>query len=668
MIPEFLIPATLVLAAALLLPRPPLAGPKAKPWAIQLVLLAVAGVVARYLYWRVTETMPAPGTGAGELAFYWTVFSIEALVWIDTAILFLMLSRPRHNSADADRGEAVLRGTDPTDLPSVDVFIATYNEDLDVLEKTIIGAQAIDWPRTRLRIYILDDGKRDWLKDYCAKRGVDYLTRSTNEHAKAGNINAAISRTEGEYFLILDADFIPQKNILYRGMGLFEDPKVGIVQIPHSFYNSDPMQTNLGLRKVLPDDQRFFFGTVMSGRDGWNAAFCCGSNSITRRSAMEAIGNKLPTGSITEDMLLTLALLRKGFVTRYLNERLALGLAPESLSAMYVQRARWARGAIQIIFLKDGPFGPDLKWHERLMFIPLHWLAQPLAVLMTLLMPMVCLWTGWAPLSTASVADTLSFQITAVLAVLATLRIISPGGFFPIASAVHTCVQAPRTLPTIITTLIRPHGHAFKVTPKGKAAEGGGFDKVMLLLPGIVIILTAMGIYINGDINTRILDSIERMPFLVVWAVISMIVLTIVQAVAISRGGEVREESFPLDLTCDVMLSDGRSYSAVIDRLSVTEARLSFIKKSDVPQDGSFLDLRIPQLGMMPGVVSHDERGGVAVVLCLPDASFREDLMKFLFTEGRDNTTPKVSAIRIVNAMLMRAAGWGRASRSKRAD
>ena len=398
MLPSFLIPLALVVAAALILPRSWMAGAKVKPWLLQLVICGIALVALRYLSWRVHDTLPMEGIASPEAVFAWSILAIEILVWIDTAILFLMVSRPRDNSKAADHGEARLRATGAKDLPSVDVFIATYNEDFDVLEKTIVGAQALDWPKDRLRICVLDDGKRDWLKKHCDARGIDYFTRDSNAHAKAGNINAAIARTDGEFFLVLDADFIPQENFLYRAMGLFEDPKVAIVQIPHSFYNPDPMQANLRLRKVLPDDQRLFFGTIMAGRDGWDAAFCCGSNSITRRSAMEEIGNKLPTGLITEDMLLTLALLRKGYVTRYLNERLAIGLAPESLSAMYVQRARWARGAVQILFLREGPFGPGLKLHERLMFIPLHWLAQPLVVLATLLTPAICLWTSWSHL------------------------------------------------------------------------------------------------------------------------------------------------------------------------------------------------------------------------------------------------------------------------------
>jgi cellulose synthase (UDP-forming) len=116
-------------------------------------------------------------------------------------------------------------------------------------------------------------------------------------------------------------------------MGFFAKPRVGIVQVPHAFYNYDPTQSSLALQKALPDDQRFFFEAVMPSRDGWDAAFCCGSNSVTRREAPRSVGDALPTESITEDMLLSIALLRNGYITRYLCERLAFGRAPEGLNA-----------------------------------------------------------------------------------------------------------------------------------------------------------------------------------------------------------------------------------------------------------------------------------------------------------------------------------------------
>src|SRR6185369_16550055 len=209
------------------------------------------------------------------------------------------------------------------ELPSVDVYIPTFNEPMEVLEKTITGVLCLDYPN--FKPWVLDDGRRPWVKAFCESQGVGYLTRADNAHAKAGNINHALTKTNSDFVAIFDADFIPQRNFLMRTIGFFADPNIGIVQVPHAFYNYDPTQSSLALQKALPDDQRFFFEAIMPSRDGWDAAFCCGSNSITRRDALRSVGDALPTGSITEDMLLSLALLRQGFVTRFVNEPLAYG-------------------------------------------------------------------------------------------------------------------------------------------------------------------------------------------------------------------------------------------------------------------------------------------------------------------------------------------------------
>ncbi|MGB3244260.1 MAG: glycosyltransferase [Sulfitobacter sp.] len=643
--PDFLVPIALVVAIALLVPRRWMSGVGMRPVAVWVLFLATFAVIVRYLVWRFTETIPPAGTGLAEASFAWFLIIVEVLIWFDTAVLFLMLARRRNNSDAATAGEARLRSGQPGDLPQVDVFIATYNEDLEVLEKTIAGAIALDWPKDRFTVYILDDGKREWLENYCAQKGIEYFTRQNNAHAKAGNINAAIARTRSEFFMVLDADFIPQQNFLYRAMGLFQDANVGIVQIPHNFYNADPMQNNLGLRKVLPDDQRLFFDTIMVGRDGWDAAFCCGSNSITRRTAMEAIGGELPTGSITEDMLLTLALLRKGYVTRYLNERLAVGLAPESLSAMYVQRARWARGAIQMLFLRDGPLGPGLKLHHRLMFLPLTWIVQPFMVIATLLTPIICLWTGWSPLATASAQEILSLQVPAMLATLCTLRIIAPGSFFPLASTVHAALHAPRILPTVITTLIKPHGHAFKVTPKGSAAGRGGIDRVMIFTPVLLILAAALGLYINADIDRRVITDNGQIPILAFWTVVSMILLSIVQAVAVSPNTEQREERFKFDSPCTIATRSNERLLAQIETLSLVGARIGLQNESQVSRNIRWILVDIPEIGPFAANVIKHKGPQIEVSFHLPTGEQRDNLMRILFTMGRNNSTQAEGSI-----------------------
>ena len=258
--------------------------PLSRPWARQFVFAIVWLVIARYLDWRLFATvMPVTGEWY-QVGWVWTCFVIEVLALFDAFILYLAFLRTSDRHAEADSHEARLRALPPEDLPWVDIYIPTYDESLEVLEKTITGAISLDYPN--FKVWLLDDGRRPWLKEFCNTKGVGYLTRGDNAHAKAGNINHALTRTNADFVAIFDADFIPQRNFLMRTVGFFADPAIGIVQVPHTFYNYDPAQSSLGLQKALPDDQRFFFEAIMPSRDGWDAAFSCGSNSVTRREAL----------------------------------------------------------------------------------------------------------------------------------------------------------------------------------------------------------------------------------------------------------------------------------------------------------------------------------------------------------------------------------------------
>jgi cellulose synthase (UDP-forming) len=117
---------------------------------------------------------------------------------------------------------------------------------------------------------------------------VGYLTRSADwdgktRHAKAGNLNNALFQTNGEFLLILDADQIPDPAILERMLGWFTDPEVALVQSPQWFSNVDDADP-LGSQAPL------FYGPVQQGKDGWNAAFFCGSNAVLRREALMQLG------------------------------------------------------------------------------------------------------------------------------------------------------------------------------------------------------------------------------------------------------------------------------------------------------------------------------------------------------------------------------------------
>ncbi|WP_151082562.1 glycosyltransferase family 2 protein [Nocardioides cynanchi] len=173
----------------------------------------------------------------------------------------------------------------PPDGATVDVFITTYNEPVEMVAATARAARAISYPH---QTWILDDGDRPEMRKMAAEVGLGYVTRSVDwvdrpRHAKAGNLNNALLVTEGEFILILDADQIPDPSILDCTLGWFRDEEVALVQTPQWFSNvtgSDPLGSQAPL----------FYGPIQQGKDGWNAAYFCGSNAVLRREALMQLG------------------------------------------------------------------------------------------------------------------------------------------------------------------------------------------------------------------------------------------------------------------------------------------------------------------------------------------------------------------------------------------
>ncbi|GIW00058.1 glycosyltransferase [Roseiflexus sp.] len=223
-----------------------------------------------YLSWRYTATI---NWSAWPIALGLVV--AETYSYIDAWLFGLTLWRLKQ------RGEP----PPPPSQATVDVFITCYNEPVEIVRETAIAARDIRYPH---RTYLLDDGNSSAMRAMAQEIGIGYLVRSEEwkgkqRHAKAGNLNNALCQTNGEFVLVLDADQIPSPDILDRTLGYFADERVALVQTPQWFYNVPP-DDPLGSQAPL------FYGPIMQGKDGWNAAFFCGSNAILRREALMQIG------------------------------------------------------------------------------------------------------------------------------------------------------------------------------------------------------------------------------------------------------------------------------------------------------------------------------------------------------------------------------------------
>jgi cellulose synthase (UDP-forming) len=556
------------------------------------IVIAVAMVLAaRYLAWRLFWTLPP---------FSWSFESLFAIVFLaieTTAMLggmlsmaLLMKTRDRRKQADANQG---WQDCEPA-APLVDILICTYNEEAAILERTIVGALAQTY--TNFRVWLLDDGRRPEIAALCGALGCNYLTRDDNRHAKAGNINAAIRtlatlNVRPDFVAILDADFVPFPRFVERAMALHKAPDVGIVQTPQHFINPDPIQTNLDLAKLWPDEQRFFFDVIMASKDAWDQAFCCGTSSIIRFEPLVRIGG-FPTDSVTEDFLLSLRLKEVGYSTVYLNEPLSLGLAPEGLREYLTQRGRWCLGFMQITRGRSGPLSrsANLRLLDRVVLVEnfLAWSSGYVLRLAGLLAPPLFLFCGVKVVS-ADIGDTLGYFLPFFFWHSAAMCWISAGRLMPILGDIAQLIAAPTIVKAAFVGLFGSRDQKFMVTAKGgdrsrRFVEWGLFK----LYAGALIVTLAGVAYYFRQSNLRI-DAYGGLAL--AWCWYNIVILTLTCFACVERPRYRKSERYATSEWVWVVRG-GKRRAHQLEDISIDGARL---RGASVSRLGDMIGMEIAE-------------------------------------------------------------------------
>jgi cellulose synthase (UDP-forming) len=570
--------------------------------------------VLSYAYWRWHDTLPPLALEAESLwPHVFFPFEMAAILYVLLSIL--ILCRTIDRSGQADRAQAKMQAE--RSWPAVDVFIATYDEPRAVLERSILGAAAIDYPH--FTVWVLDDTRRDWLRDYCAEAGVRYVTRPDNKGAKAGNLNnglmASARDTNSPVILLLDADFWPHPNILTRTVGLLDNPGVATVQTPQFYANADPIQHNLMAQHSWVDDQRFFFDRFEPAKDAWGCAFCVGTSCVFRRDRLNEIGG-FPAEAITEDLNVSYKLLAKGAQTWWLNEPLSRGLAAEGLPEYLTQRSRWCLGTIQVGLLRDGPLrgrGYSVTHRWQYFHGVLNWLCKPFIILM-LIAPSIY-WFAGLPAFEADYLSFLRYGVPAVLAQLVYMSWVSGRRTLPLFTEATHAIAAFTITATLLSAIVKPFGRPFKITEKGADRSGARVHRGLAWMFG-ALTLSSVGCIVWALVSPNAASEISPQDlFNLVWAGVAVLVSFVAFVACFERPRE--EIEFPVghDTFFNVR---GGLMPCRIARLSSSTALLENVTR--LPDDG---ELYVPGVGW----VDATSNGNTTVLALHPTAEQRRRLI-----------------------------------------
>ena len=518
-----------------------------KKHSISVVMMVVSALMStRYIYFRATQTLHFNSEIEAILGI--GLFLAELYIWVILLLTYLQTVFP------LKRGIVPL----PDDVslwPTVDIYIPSYNESLDVVRDTVLAAQCIDYPKDKLNIYLLDDGKRREFAVFAADAGVGYITRTDNSHAKAGNLNHALKLTKGELICVFDCDHVATRIFLQATVGSFlQDPKLALLQTPHYFYSPDPFERNLSLGKNIPNEGSLFYGPIQQGNDNWNATFFCGSCAVIRRSALEEIGG-FAVETVTEDAHTALKMQRLGWKSAFLAIPLAAGLATERLVLHVIQRTRWARGMTQIFRMDNPLFGRGLTWQQRCCYLSamlyfqfalprVAFLTAPLAYLLFNLNII----HSSAGLIFAYALPHLLLTIYLNSRMNGRYRYSFWGEIYDIVLAFHLI------LPTAIT-MIFPKRGKFNVTDKGGLLNIGYFDFTVVRPHLIVAILLTIGI-IAGLVRAFAHDYFAVDPKVIAlnvgWGIYSLVFL--LAAIAVARETRQTRKTIRIDVDVPVIV------------------------------------------------------------------------------------------------------------------
>jgi hypothetical protein len=302
--------------------------------------------------------------------------------------------------------------TRTTVWPTVTVQLPIYNEK-HTAERLIASVAALDYPRDRLQVQVLDDSTDETralvgrLVERLREAGLQivHLTRGERRGYKAGALAAALPSATGELIAVMDADFCPRPSFLQETVPHLADPEIGCVQARWGHANRD--YSPLTALQALMMDGHFVIEQGARGKHGLLINFN-GTAGVWRKACIVDAGG-WTHDTLTEDLDLSYRAQLRGWRLCYLPETVVPGELPVLVSAFKRQQARWAQGSIQTALKTLGPLlRARLSWPAKLQgVVHLTGYLGHLLLLLNLLLLLPLRWLGAAPLGAARVGRTL---------------------------------------------------------------------------------------------------------------------------------------------------------------------------------------------------------------------------------------------------------------------
>jgi cellulose synthase (UDP-forming) len=332
-----------------------------------------------------------------------------------------------------------------------------------------------------------------------ARHGAGYARRRSRSGAKAGNINHALRRTSAPYVLVLDCDHVPDANLLLATLGHLAAEDVAFVQTPQYYAN---WRAN-ALAGAAWAQQALFFGAIARGKDGHGVMFCCGTNVVFRRAALDAVGG-FPERSLTEDFQLSIHLHEAGWRSAYVPHVLARGLGPEDMASYVGQQHRWARGclsALPTVLRARLPLRARLHYALSCMFFLSGW-----TVLAYMAFPVIRILTGAQPLDAAT-SDQFLLHFAPYFGLALYFVALAGNGSYTFRALALQTASFWIGIHATLLALTRRRG-SFKVTPK--RGQQGRQPRAVLPALAMMALLASVGLYglLDGGTDPGTLNNV----------------------------------------------------------------------------------------------------------------------------------------------------------------